>query len=75
MQKEGLHYGLSKSARSTLIILIIGYRKVILGHKILSGVVHAIYKCALQLCVKIRHVALQQRTACATAEDITADEE
>jgi hypothetical protein len=41
--KEKLHQGLRLSARTTIIILIIDYREVILGHEVFSGIIYTIY--------------------------------
>jgi hypothetical protein len=41
--KENLHRDRCLSARTTIIILITDSREVILGHEVLSGVIHTIY--------------------------------
>jgi hypothetical protein len=40
MQEKILHQGLS--ARTTLIIPIIDYREVILGHEVFNGIIHSL---------------------------------
>jgi hypothetical protein len=34
---------------TTVIVLIIDYREVVLGHEMLSSIIHTIYKCVLLL--------------------------
>jgi hypothetical protein len=69
MQKQILQRDLS--GRTTITIWLIEYREVILGYKILSGIIYTINQCislliiewkilSKLLCIKIRCVTLQQ---------------
>jgi hypothetical protein len=38
-----LHQDLRLGARTTIMILIVDYREVILGQKVLNGIIHTLY--------------------------------
>jgi hypothetical protein len=56
--QEKLHQGLS--ARTTIIILIIDYREVIVGHEVLSGIIYTLYQCIPLLIISKGKVSMKQ---------------